>query len=890
MRKIFTAIFLISSFLSFSQFETLNVTITDNQINSAKYKKMGTDCNADTLQYGRFKARSLRPITASLGYSLGQLYSAPGEVEVSGFTFYAWFSGQNAFDDAKVFCHIYAIDSDSLPTGNPLRADTLDVDTAFQGGQLAFLERHATFSSPITFDKPFIIVVGVVDSGRLAVVCNDWTNNEGREENLLRGTVGGNTWYKGLNLNIAGRSLDCDVLLEPHVSYSISADFEFDDCYNFRDTVKFSNTSSGFIFDPMYNRWAFSNNTRISNMWNYGHNTATVLMDSGAIRYPAPGNYSVRLINRLLHFKNGTYCYDTIVKPITFMPDEPILSGTRIDSVCSGDSSIILAQSNGELFWYRDFEDTTFFQTGNRYRTGPLMISDTVFLESVNEVCKTERLKHIVKVNQIPTVISTSGDSICQGASANLSAEVDFGQVDWYAASSGSNSFYTGNIYVTSTLFDGVTYYVEGNNSGCRSANRTAVTAEVGTEFAPDNPDIFEDSMACRKDGDFWLYVNNPLNQIRWYNQPAGGTPVATGDSLFVSMVQGINNRTVYVDAFDGRCPSTRVPVSVDFIDIPSINIDLQNDIEVCLGQSVEIDLNLTQGSVRWFPSAQSLSEIFDGNVYEIEEVMDLTTLYLEPYNNICIDDNRYPLNISPVNYGIFNHTNRSEEICENKTASLQVDPILGDAKWFSDETLDDLVFVGNSYTVNNAVESKEFYVVADNKGCISLPIIYELSVNPKANATFDFDILAPGNFRFSANVIGQGFYVWDLGDGNTGSGGQLTHQYKSNGEFEVSLVVIPSNECNDTFSRTLQVSGVVSIQNILSNNISIYPNPTTDWLQIKLKDAKPTNAMLIDTYGKTISEFIIEGDKNLFLGNEISNGIYYLIIENHLPQKIIKY
>jgi hypothetical protein len=45
-------------------------------------------CAGDTLQYGRYKATTLQGLNILKGYALGQYYDAPGEVTVSGFSFY----------------------------------------------------------------------------------------------------------------------------------------------------------------------------------------------------------------------------------------------------------------------------------------------------------------------------------------------------------------------------------------------------------------------------------------------------------------------------------------------------------------------------------------------------------------------------------------------------------------------------------------------------------------------------------------------------------------------------------------------------------------------------------------------------------------------------------
>jgi gliding motility-associated-like protein len=61
-----------------------------------------------------------------------------------------------------------------------------------------------------------------------------------------------------------------------------------------------------------------------------------------------------------------------------------------------------------------------------------------------------------------------------------------------------------------------------------------------------------------------------------------------------------------------------------------------------------------------------------------------------------------------------------------------------------------------------------------------------------------------PLNVSFTANAAGATGYNWKFGDGATGSGASISHNYTQSGIFTVSLIVSDSSGCSDTLSRNM--------------------------------------------------------------------------------------
>lgn len=878
---------------AFAQLSSPGVKITDNQQNHATklYKGIGLDtisCNADTLQYGRYKASSLRGINVSRGYSLGQFYNAPGRVEISGFTVYAWVS-QSVSDSVELICRVYEADADSLPKGRLLQTERIKVDSTFGGGLLSVLEKHIRFDSTVVTDKPFILVIESDDTTRVGVVCNDWVNRDGDAENLACGTVGG-TWYRGLNLNIGGNALDCDVLFEPHVSYGLSADFTFKDCYNFRDSVRFLNTSSGFLFDPMYNRWAFSNNTRFSCLWNYGNSFGAFYALDGATRYSSPANYDVRLIVQLLHFKNSTYCIDTIVKTIHYQPSNPGFSGINADSLCSGDSALVYASSDGAISWFRNPQDTAFL-SGKAYQSSPLMQNDTFYVQAVNAQCSSQLIRKIIKVNETPKLLSVKNDSVCLNSIANLSAQASVGTLNWYTSLSSGLPFYTGDVFTTGNLNSNATYYVEANNNNCLSGGRQPVTAYVSSSFAPNDPGVVRDTIVCLLDGDVAITAKtNGLDTVRWYNVPSGGIPFLIGETLPVS-VNKLGRQTFYVDAFDGNCASSRLQVNVRTFTFPQSNYSPE-EIKSCEGDNIEVDLKVSDnGTAYWYDSENSVTPFLTSPVLKLDQYSGDTIVWYQPSNGFCSDTMRHKLRITAYPYGVLSNGSQTVQICSGKPVLLSANAQKGEIVWYADSLLNTELGRGGNLSQPGFSGSSVLYFLADNQGCRSLPEKYEINVLPSANALFDFSIIEPGSYQFAARVRNQGFYRWNFGDGSTDNGATVSHAFKKNGDYSVVLVVQPQNGCNDTFTRVMSVNGLASSE-LLPEQISVFkvfPNPFNNLLHIEHPNSAEINHFeLNDLLGRIIIKDSFKGEISIPSAHLLP-GWYVLTIRNQSQVVSIK-
>ena len=84
-------------------------------------------------------------------------------------------------------------------------------------------------------------------------------------------------------------------------------------------------------------------------------------------------------------------------------------------------------------------------------------------------------------------------------------------------------------------------------------------------------------------------------------------------------------------------------------------------------------------------------------------------------------------------------------------------------------------------------------------------PTIARFTFSP-TNPSINQDV----SFNGSSSTVSNGTYGWDFGDGQTGAGVSLTHQYVRSGTFTVTLSVTSDTRATSTSSRTITVSATL--------------------------------------------------------------------------------
>jgi len=157
----------------------------------------------------------------------------------------------------------------------------------------------------------------------------------------------------------------------------------------------------------------------------------------------------------------------------------------------------------------------------------------------------------------------------------------------------------------------------------------------------------------------------------------------------------------------------------------------------------------------------------------------------------------------------------------------------------------------------------------------------------PKANFSNEIQNLT-ANFMNTSSEINKA--NWDFGDGTSGTGNQVSHSYSKPGIYNVQITAFNQNLACDTLTKQIVVDINSPVENLILNEIKIYPNPVTDWINIEGIHSK-FDIKIYNSEGKVL--FI---QKNI-INNQISvnflnKGIYFLelvVNEQKIFRRFIK-
>jgi len=889
MKKIFTiTLVLLISNLANAQLAEVQATIkgpvaSAPSTNNVFRSSSPVVCGTDTAEYPVTKTSAYQALNFNSNNSASQFYGSPDSIVVKGFTFFAWMSSAARSQKVKVICKIYKAGLDSLPTGSPLRADTLTIDSTFGGGQLANLAKHATFKTSITVNFDYVLVVTNTDTSNLAIIMNSWNNGDGNLENLSGASISG-TWYRGLNLNVGGTTLDADFSFYPHVQASFKTNFLVkNQCYKLGDSVKFINLAGkSAVGNKFYNRYVAYNLERFCYRW-YNDTTAPFSsynsIDGGA-KYPIRKNYGVRLESSLFHYRlGGAACRDTTDILVKYSPIPPIPKG--ISNTCNGDSAgLTITQYQQENYaWYKNLTDTTPNFTGLNYTQNPALKNDTFYVQTNNLDCKSNKNIVTILVNEYPKITRIKNDSICSGANANLEVSSDIGTTTWFKDSVGGSSFYTGPVLAIGPLTKDTVLYAEVGNGNCTLPKRTAVTVSVGSSFAPSAPAVSNDTTLCLQDaGSITLSAAaNGSDMVRWFDSASGGSVLAQSNTYsFTPNAEGLF--TFYADAWNGICGSSRVPIKirVNHFDAPK---NIMDD-EICFGSNASLNAQIGKGTLSWFiDTAQSA--VFIGTNLTLTKPTTTTKYYLRSSYLGCTSKASWfaqaVVNKAPTPTKL-----KEETICAKQIANLAVEIGFGEVNWFTDTLTGTSFHALQQYTTSQLFGTKTYFYQTSFKGCKSYFSPITATVNPKPAAGFTFSVSALTATYTALTNPNNTSYNWDMGNGVTKTGAIVNYTYPNAGIYNIQLIVDNLYGCKDTIILEVNV-GRVGLDVVSGKFFQIYPNPShNETIEIH-SDMNLSEITVVNLEGKLIMTQAIENSENqyYYINLDAPNGVYIMLLKD---------
>jgi hypothetical protein len=168
----------------------------------------------------------------------------------------------------------------------------------------------------------------------------------------------------------------------------------------------------------------------------------------------------------------------------------------------------------------------------------------------------------------------------------------------------------------------------------------------------------------------------------------------------------------------------------------------------------------------------------------------------------------------------------------------------------------------GNTYSSSNSTAT---YIVTNAAGCDSL-VTLDLTVN-----TIDVGTILTGATIAANNNLATSYQWINCLDNSVVIGAtNATYAATSNGDY---AVVITENTCADT--STCVTILTVGINEINSQNISIYPNPVQNQLFIELDNKELTGITIID-YSSRVVKTINNNTKSINV-SDLTQGFYFI-------------
>jgi PKD repeat protein len=169
---------------------------------------------------------------------------------------------------------------------------------------------------------------------------------------------------------------------------------------------------------------------------------------------------------------------------------------------------------------------------------------------------------------------------------------------------------------------------------------------------------------------------------------------------------------------------------------------------------------------------------------------------------------------------------------------------------------------------------------------------VWDYTVNP---AVADYtEVIQAGEVSFAVTTENFDSLVWDFGDGTNSTETNPIHTYAASGSYTVTLTVIKCGKSNSQ-SKTIEIDTTLNTAIFtLENNFTIYPNPTSNLLNITLnRNFKNIKVVLCDTKGFAVSTKEVQDLSDLSIDiSTFSSGTYLLKItadQNIFTSKILK-
>lgn len=303
----------------------------------------------------------------------------------------------------------------------------------------------------------------------------------------------------------------------------------------------------------------------------------------------------------------------------------------------------------------------------------------------------------------------------------------------------------------------------------------------------------------------------------------------------------------------------------------PEVAIQATGNTSLCTGSSVEIISTQSEGNVWSNDETTGSIIVTESGVY--------STTYTD-LNGCSAVSNEINVNVSDAPAPTVSASGNTA-ICSGESVDLTASSS-ETYTWYLNGTV-----IADANMANLvATESGSYTVeVTNTDACngtgMSSPIFITVTETPTADFTAIINNLG---VQFLNNSTAANSYNWNFGDGNVSSENNPSHTYGADGSYTVTLEATNGN-CSDVHTFEVLVTG---IEEWMNNNISIYPNPAHDIINVICP--KASSLQLLSITGQVIAQINNSNTNEKINVDAISNGVYFIRVVSNNNVTVLKF
>ncbi|MBI2257630.1 MAG: lamin tail domain-containing protein [Flavobacteriia bacterium] len=508
-------------------------------------------------------------------------------------------------------------------------------------------------------------------------------------------------------------------------------------------------------------------------------------------------------------------------------PTAPIISSSNGLDLCPGTSTILSSNISGNLIW----------SNGENGNSIVVSAEGTYYATLTENGCSS--ISNMLNINELVSPIinlsSQNSPSSCGGSDASIliSGTSGNGSLTWSGTSNGSIN----NIQLPQLISN----LTAGSYSVVfeQACSSNLLSISISDPGAPATPVVVADGPTEFCSGQSVNLISNVTSGITWSN------------GLSTASINVNTTGVYYVTVSAGNCSSTSLPISVNVLSNPTV--DAGTDVSICLGQDVTLTANGT-GTVSWNNGVQ------DGVAF----MPSITQTYSATINDA-------------------NGCSASDDVLVTVNSLPTIDAGSNVAICFGSSVTLTATGTGNITWNNGVINGEEFtpsvtqtYTasIVDVNSCQSTDEV-EVTVNslPNVDAGTDMTICDIDQVTFSAT--GAVSYNWDYNIINDVLiyGSEIGVPF--NEYITVHVTGTDANNCSSSDSLVLYVDICGGIHENISNYVSIYPNPSIDFINVTVSDNMKINYIIVlDNLGRKVFS---SNNISTIDVSHLSNGKYFL-------------